>query len=59
MALEMEKMSIKFSEIELMPQIMRAVEDMGFEEMTPIQERAIPIVVSGRDIVEAGTDRNR
>lgn len=41
----------KFDELELNPSILRAVEEMGFEEMSPIQAKAIPIMLEGRDIV--------
>ncbi|MBF7096039.1 DEAD/DEAH box helicase [Alkalibacter mobilis] len=46
----MEK--LKFEEIpHISSEIKRAVEDMGFEEMTPIQQLAIPHVYEGLDIV--------
>lgn len=31
--------------------IIRAVEEMGFETMTPIQEQAIPVMLEGRDLI--------
>lgn len=31
--------------------IVRAVEEMGFEAMTPIQEQAIPIMLKGKDLI--------
>ncbi|MCQ4636145.1 DEAD/DEAH box helicase [Anaerovorax odorimutans] len=31
--------------------ILHAVEEMGFEQMTPIQQRAIPVMMEGRDLV--------
>ena len=42
---------MRFDEMELQAPILRAVEEMGFEEMTPIQAGAIPIVMEGRDII--------
>ncbi|QSX07535.1 DEAD/DEAH box helicase [Alkalibacter rhizosphaerae] len=46
----MEKM--KFEEIpQISDEIKKAVEDMGFEEMTPIQQLSIPLVYQGLDIV--------
>jgi ATP-dependent RNA helicase DeaD len=46
----MEKM--KFEEVAgISSEIKKAVEDMGFEEMTPIQQMAIPFVYEGLDIV--------
>lgn len=41
----------KFEELELNPAIIRAVEDMGFEEMSPIQAKAIPIILKGKDVI--------
>jgi ATP-dependent RNA helicase DeaD len=41
----------KFDELEISSSILRAVEEMGFEEMSPIQARAIPFVLEGRDVV--------
>ena len=40
-----------FEELELMPSIKRALDDMGFEEPTEIQAQAIPLVRSGKDII--------
>lgn len=42
---------IKFEEIQLNPSILQAVEDMGFEEMSPIQAKAIPAILEGNDVV--------
>ncbi|NLP34233.1 MAG: DEAD/DEAH box helicase [Clostridiales bacterium] len=41
----------KFEELELNPSILRAVEDMGFEEMSPIQAKAIPVILEGKDVI--------
>lgn len=41
----------KFEELDLNPNILRAVEEMGFEEMSPIQAKAIPLMLEGKDIV--------
>ena len=40
-----------FKELNLLPEILRAVEEMGYEKPTPIQERAIPEAVKGRDVL--------
>lgn len=40
-----------FSELQCSKEILRALEDMGFEEATPIQSLAIPVVFEGSDIV--------
>ncbi|TAH64208.1 MAG: DEAD/DEAH box helicase [Anaerolineaceae bacterium] len=41
----------KFEEMNLNNEILRAVEEMGFEEMSPIQVKAIPPMLSGKDII--------
>ncbi len=41
----------KFSELGLSPEVLKAVEKMGFEEASPIQTEAIPILLEGRDVV--------
>lgn len=40
-----------FDDFGLDPRIVRAVTDMGFENPTPIQTEAIPILLDGRDVV--------
>lgn len=40
-----------FSELNLSKPLLRALEDLGFEHPTPIQEKALPVVMSGRDVV--------
>ncbi len=42
---------IRFDELNISDEILKAVEDMGFEETTPIQTRAIPHIMEGRDII--------
>lgn len=44
-------MSIRFEELPLSKEILKAVESMGFEEATPIQEMAIPALLEGHDII--------
>lgn len=41
----------KFDELQINPNILRAIEEMGFEEMSPIQSKAIPMVLEGKDVV--------
>lgn len=41
---------MRFDEIKLSEEIYRAIEDMGFEEMTPIQSETIPEILKGNDI---------
>lgn len=40
-----------FSEFGLEPKVLRAITEMGFEESTPVQEKSIPIAMSGRDMI--------
>jgi len=42
---------VKFSDLGLNEQIIEAIGYMGFENATPIQEQAIPIILSGKDII--------
>ncbi|MCT4564656.1 MAG: DEAD/DEAH box helicase [Maledivibacter sp.] len=42
---------IRFEELNCSQEIKRAVKDMGFEEATPIQTLAIPLVLEGKDVV--------
>jgi ATP-dependent RNA helicase RhlE len=42
-----------FSNIQLAPVLARAVAEMGYESMTPIQAQAIPVVLSGQDVMGA------
>ena len=42
---------MKFTELGLVPEILRAVADQGYEIPTPIQAQAIPVVLSGRDLM--------
>ncbi len=43
--------TLKFEELQLDERILRAVADMGFEEASPIQAKAIPAQMEGRDII--------
>ena len=40
-----------FAELELAPKILKAITDCGYETPTPIQEKAIPLALAGRDVV--------
>ena len=46
-------MTQSFSQLSLSPSIARAVAEMGYENMTPIQAQAIPVVLEGRDVMGA------
>jgi ATP-dependent RNA helicase DeaD len=40
-----------FTELGLSPELLKAVEKLGFEEASPIQSAAIPALLTGRDVV--------
>jgi ATP-dependent RNA helicase DeaD len=40
-----------FSELGLSPESLQAVEKLGFEQASPIQAEAIPVLMSGKDVV--------
>ena len=42
---------IKFSELKLNPKVLKAVEEAGYEQPTPIQAGAIPSALEGRDVL--------
>ncbi len=42
-----------FAELGLSPEVLKAVEELGYASPTPIQAAAIPVVLSGRDILAA------
>src|SRR5574337_728443 len=41
---------MKFSELDLPENILKALEKMGYEEMTPIQEATYPVIFAGQDL---------
>jgi superfamily II DNA/RNA helicase len=46
-------MTQAFSELSLAEPLARAIAEMGFSAMTPIQAQAIPVVLQGRDVMGA------
>ena len=42
---------MKFSELELEDKVLEAHDAMRFDECTPIQEQAIPLILQGRDLI--------
>lgn len=42
---------MKFNALEIEPTIQSAIDTMGFEEMTPIQEKTVPLGLSGKDVI--------
>ena len=53
--------TVKFTELDIRPEILKAVANMGFEAMSPIQAKAIPVELSGRDVIgqaQTGTGKD-
>ncbi|AYV56203.1 DEAD/DEAH box helicase [Leptospira kmetyi] len=42
---------LKFNELNLSTEIQNAIAEMGFEEASPIQSEAIPVILKGKDII--------
>ena len=43
--------AVRFDEFNLNPKILRGIQEMVFEETTPIQGKAIPVVMEGVDVI--------
>ncbi|QGG46918.1 DEAD/DEAH box helicase [Heliorestis convoluta] len=41
----------KFGDINLNKKVLKAISDMGFEEPSPIQAKAIPFILEGKDLI--------
>jgi len=44
---------LKFKEFNFDPQVLEGIEAIGFETATPIQEKAIPAIMEGKDLIGA------
>ncbi len=44
---------MKFTEFDLSDKLQQGLRDVGFEETTPIQEKAIPLILEGHDVIGA------
>ena len=42
---------MQFNELNLSEELLRAVDELGFSEMTEIQAQSIPLLLQGRDVV--------
>ena len=42
---------MKFNELQIKNEIISALDEMGFSEMMPIQERVIPLILDGCDVI--------
>jgi len=43
--------AVGFADLPLRPELLRALADLGYEEPTPIQQQAIPLLLGGRDVL--------
>lgn len=42
---------MRFDEIDFQEDVMQGIDAMGFEEMTPVQEKAMPPILQGKDVL--------
>ncbi len=42
---------MKFSELDLRPEILKALTNMGYQDLTPIQEKTFSPILNGRDLM--------
>ncbi|HLO03321.1 MAG TPA: DEAD/DEAH box helicase [Symbiobacteriaceae bacterium] len=47
----MSETKLTFRDLGLSENVLKALDDMGFEEPSPIQERAIPLLLQGKDVI--------
>ena len=45
------KDSVRFGDLEISRRVAQALTDMGFEEPSPIQQKAIPLLFEGKDVI--------
>lgn len=48
---EKEKLPLTFEELNLNPKLLSAVKELGFTELTEIQQKCIPLIRQGKDVV--------
>ena len=59
-AVRSEETRMRYEDAQIDERILRAVRELGFEEMTPIQEQAIPLFMTGKDMIgQAQTGRGK
>ena len=42
---------MQFTQLDLNPNLLKSLDEMGYDSMTPIQEKAIPLILEGRDVL--------
>jgi ATP-dependent RNA helicase DeaD len=43
--------NLKFEELNLSKQMLKAIKDIGFEEAAPVQSATIPLILEGKDVI--------
>ncbi len=47
----MAKIAEQFEDFKLNPQLLKAINDWGFDKPTPVQQKVIPLVMAGHDVL--------
>jgi len=42
---------MKFEQLGLSPELLRAIQDQGYTQATPVQEQSIPVILEGHDVL--------
>ena len=42
---------MRFDELDFEPSLIDGIDAMNFQEMTPVQEKAMPVVMEGKDLI--------
>jgi len=48
---EMNEPAMKFSEADISKDVLRAIEKMGITQMTAVQQKTLPLMMEGRDVI--------
>jgi len=48
---EVNQESLDFSKADISKDVLRAIEKMGIREMTPVQQKTLPLMMEGRDVI--------
>lgn len=51
MPTEMNEPAMKFSEADISKDVLRAIEKMGITQMTAVQQKTLPLMMEGRDVI--------
>lgn len=47
----MKEINLKFDKLDLQPDLLEAISEAGYVEMTPIQEQTLPLVLQNKDVM--------